>query len=194
MRIEAAGTRTRKAVRIDRRPSASSRRGYLAVELLLVLPLFLMFLAGMIEFSLLLEARQELKHASEQGARVASHGADCEEVIAVVRRTLGKGSLRHAKVDVRHFDEDPCLPNGERDRVQVVVHIASTKVTPDFLAMFGITFCNKRLAAGTVMCMEGLSPRKLHTDRDHDLDDMDDKNDRDTDEDKEDVAGKEAGH
>jgi Flp pilus assembly protein TadG len=165
----------------------------LAVELLLVLPLFLLFLAGMIEFSLLLTARQELLAASREGARVASHGADCDEVIAVVRRCLGKGSLRHANVDIQHFDEDCILPNCRRDRVQVVVHIESTKVTPDFLAMFGITFCNKRLAAGTVMCMEGLTPRQANPDDEHDGDDKHEKDDSDGEKDKEDVAGKEMG-
>jgi hypothetical protein len=182
MRIDAVRNKACKAGGTGRR----SRRGYLAVELLLVLPLFLLFLAGMIEFSLLLMARQELLVASREGARVASHGADCAETIAVVRRCLGKGSLHHANVDIRHFDEDRCLPNGDRDRVQVVVHIASTKVTPDYLAMFGITFCNKRLAAGTVMCMEGLTPRKLH--RDGDRDEREDRNEGGMD--KEDLADK----
>jgi hypothetical protein len=188
MRINAVAARAWKG-RVGRRP----RRGHLAVELLLVLPIFLMFLAGMIEFSLLLTARQELKHASREGARAASRGADCDEVIATVRRCLGHGSLKHANVDIRHFDEDCFLPNAERDRVQVVVHIASTKVTPDFLAMFGITFCNKRLAAGTVMCMECLTPRKLHRDGDHDRDDMEEKDDGDGDRDKEDIAEMDTG-
>jgi hypothetical protein len=141
----------------------AARQGIVIVELLLVLPVFLVLLTGMIEFCLLLVARQELMAACREGCRVASHGAPNQEVQAAVANVLGDGRLAAAEVRIRRFEEDHVLPHAPRDRVQVVVHIPTTRVVPDFLGLIGISFAEDELACGTVMSMESLVPhRRAH--------------------------------
>src|SRR5579885_1174137 len=130
------------------------RQGHLAVELLLVLPLFLIALAMVIEFGVILTARQELMAASREACRVAAHGGDDDEVKAAAQRVLGKGRLGSATVVIDRFEDDPVPPNGPRDRVQVVVHVPITKLVPDFLGWVGVTFAGQELVAGTVMSQE----------------------------------------
>lgn len=150
-------------MRIQATRRKSGRRGTVIIELLLVLPVFVVLLTAMIEFSLILTARQELLTASREGARIASHGAPNEEVQAAVQRVLGDGRLGSAEVNIQHFEEDHFLPNAPRDRVQIVVHVPTTRVVPNFLGLVGINFAEDELVAGTVMSMESLVPhRRFH--------------------------------
>lgn len=139
------------------------RAGTVIVELILVLPIFVVLLTAMIEFSLILNARQHLLTASREAARVASHGAPVEEIVAAAKIALGDGTLSSADVTITRFEEDHFLPNAPRDRVEVVIHIPTTRVVPNFLGLVGINFAEDELAAGTVMSMETLVPqRRLH--------------------------------
>jgi hypothetical protein len=141
----------------------SGRAGTVIVELIMVLPIFVVLLTAMIEFGLILNARQHLLTASREAARVASHGAPVEEIVAAAKTALGDGTLSAADVTITRFEEDHFLPNAPRDRVQVVLHIPTTRVVPDFLGLIGISFAEDELAAGTVMSMETLMPpRRLH--------------------------------
>jgi hypothetical protein len=126
------------------------------VELLLVMPLFLILLTAMLEFCLIFVARQELMAACREGCRVASHGAPNAEVRAAVETALGDSRLSKAQVNITHFEEDHLLPHAPRDRVRVVVHLPTTAVVPDFLGLIGISFAEDELACGTVMSMETL--------------------------------------
>jgi hypothetical protein len=149
-----------------------SRRGIVLVELVLVAPIFIVLLTAMIEFCLILVARQELLAACHEGCRVASHGAPNEEVRAAVKNVLRDGRLVQAEVNIRHFEEDHVLPHAPRDRVQVVVHIPTTCVVPDFLGLVGISFAEDELACGTVMSMECLMPhRRAHEELEKDTTD-----------------------
>ncbi len=65
---------------------ASSRRGVAAVEFAVVLPLFLLLLAGMIEFGQAFRIQHALSTASRNGARAASvEGATSLQVIEKVK-------------------------------------------------------------------------------------------------------------
>jgi hypothetical protein len=130
------------------------RRGYLAVELLLVLPILVALFLGMMQYSLILAARQSLLAASREGARVAAHGGTQEEVCATCRRVLGKGSLGAANVKIRSVFEDPQHPNDGHDRVEVCISIPTTCVVPDMLRWIGISFRNQDMVAGAVMLKE----------------------------------------
>ena len=159
--------------------SRTARRGVLIVELLLVAPIFLVLLTAMIEFCLILVARQEILAACHEGCRVASHGASNDEVRAAVKCVLREGRLVKAEVNIRHFEEDHCLPHCPRDRVQVVVHIPTTCVVPDFLGLVGISFAEDELACGTVMSMETLVPHRRAHEKEHETEkDETDKKDR----------------
>jgi hypothetical protein len=147
----------------EQRRTSTARRGTLIVELLLVAPIFVVLLTAMIEFSMILTARQELLAASREGCRVAAHGAPNEEVRAAVACVLGDSRLREAEVRIKHFEENHVLPHAPRDRVQVVIHIPTTCVVPDFLGLVGISFAEDELACCTVMSMETLVPcRRAH--------------------------------
>jgi hypothetical protein len=156
-------------MRISTHHRRNPRRGIVIVEMLLVLPLFVLLLTAMIEFSLLLAARQELMAAGREGCRVASHGAPDEEVRAAVANVLGDGRLSRAEVTITRFEEDHALPHSPRDRVRVVVHLPTGEVVPDFLGLVGISFAEDELACGTVMSMETLVPhRRAHEHNDED--------------------------
>jgi hypothetical protein len=150
-------------MRIAPHSRRTCRRGVVIVEMLLVLPLFVLLLTAMIEFSLLLVARQELMSASREGCRVAAHGAPDDEVRAAIANVLGDGRLSRAEVKITRFEEDHVLPHAPRDRVRVVVHLPTDEVVPDFLGLVGISFAEDELACGTVMSMEKLVPhRRAH--------------------------------
>ena len=150
-------------MRIASNPRRTSRPGIVVVELLLIMPIFLILLTAMIEFSLIFVARQELMAACREGCRVASHGAPNAEVRAAVETVLGDSRLSKADVNITHFEEDHVLPNAPRDRVRVVVHLPTTVVVPDFLGLVGISFAEDEIACGTVMSMETLVPhRRAH--------------------------------
>ena len=141
----------------------TARHGIVIVELLLVLPVFVVLLTAMIEFCLILVARQELLSACHEGCRVASHGKTNTEIRAAVANVLRDGRLANAEVTIRHFEEDHVLPNAPRDRVQVVVHIPTTCVVPDFLGLVGISFAEDEVACGAIASMEALHPhRRAH--------------------------------
>ena len=150
-------------MRIASNPRRTSRPGIVVVELLLIMPIFLILLTAMIEFCLIFVARQELMAACREGCRVASHGAPNAEVRAAVETVLGDSRLSKAEVNIIHFEEDHVLPNAPRDRVRVVVHLPTNAVVPDFLGLVGISFAEDELACGTVMSMESLVPhRRAH--------------------------------
>jgi len=89
-----------------RKPFGKPRRATLIVELLLVLPIMLIFVFSMIEFSLVFAAREQLAAASRAGARVAAQGGSREEIRETIREILGKGRLGHACIEVVYFREE----------------------------------------------------------------------------------------
>jgi hypothetical protein len=151
-------------------PAAHSRDAYLAIELVLILPIFLIFLFDMIEFSLVLTARQQLLSASRAGARIAAQGGNQDEIVAEVRRTLGRGRLADAEVDVFRGREDVLREDRDsdddseqddrrfwrpsRERVAVTAHVPVTHIIPDSLAWVGLSFRHHQLKATTVLNVE----------------------------------------
>lgn len=140
------------------RTETAGRAGVLAFELILVLPLLLMVILAMVQFSLLLTARQELLAACREGARVASHGgsrgAVRAEVEATVHRLLGHGRLSGAEIRICWHPDDPDKPENGRERVEVVVAAPAAQAAPNFLGWAGFTLGNKHLMAATVMNVE----------------------------------------
>jgi TadE-like protein len=126
------------------------RTGSLLVELLLVLPILLVFLLGMIEFSLLLLARQQLETASREAARVAALGGDDAEVEHMARRVLGAGRLGGAEVRAILFDAaGQPLPSGEPIEVDVI--LPANAAVPDLLACIGFSIRDEQIIAHTVL-------------------------------------------
>jgi hypothetical protein len=138
---------------------AHRRQGVLAVELVLILPVLLLILLGIVEFTMLLQARTELLAASREGARVASHGGgDRHEIKVEVEKTvksvLGCGRLGDACVEVQWHAEDPHAPLEGRDRVRVIVHVPAAHVVPNFLGWVGLSIASRELVADALMNVE----------------------------------------
>jgi Flp pilus assembly protein TadG len=126
----------------------------MAVELLLVLPILLIFLIGMLEFSMLLTVRQQLLAASREAARAAAQGADDDEVRETVKRVLGSGRIGDAEVNVQRISSRSQNPGASRDRIEVTVRVPTTHVVPDLLGWVGVTFAGQDMVAGAVMNRE----------------------------------------
>jgi Flp pilus assembly protein TadG len=140
---------------LAKRPARTCRRrrGRLVLELLLVLPILLGLIGGMVEFSLLLGARQQLLAASREGARVAAQGGDAVEVEQAVRTFLGRGNLQAAHVQSVLTDAAG-NPLATGDGVQVVVRLPAAAAAPDLLAFVGVSLGDQVLVARTVMRKE----------------------------------------
>lgn len=129
------------------------RTGSLTMELLLVLPILMVLVLAMLEFSLIFVARQQLTAASREGARVAAIGGTAPEVQAAVRTFLGQGTLAAATVTSVLLDSkgEP-LPSGAP--VQVVVTLPTAQAVPNLLAPFGFSLADDVLYARTIMRKE----------------------------------------
>jgi Flp pilus assembly protein TadG len=133
--------------------SASKRAGYLAIELLFVLPIIVIMVLAMVEFSMILVARQQLTAASREGARVAAIGGTTADIDNAVHTYLGTGSLAAAQVvPVITDDMNNPLPSGAP--VQVTVQIPTAQVVPNLLAPIGFSIANDVLVAQTIMRKE----------------------------------------
>ena len=117
--------------------------------LMLLLPVVLALVMGMVEYSLMLSADQQLAVASREGARVAAQGGTSAEVEASARLALGHGKLAKKAVVVSQLSD----VSGSPVRVAVTVANAAT-VVPDLLRFVGLSIKNHPLAGSTVMRRE----------------------------------------
>jgi Flp pilus assembly protein TadG len=124
-----------------------------AVELLVALPIVLAVLLGMIEFSMLLVARQQILVASREGARVAALGGTADDVDKAVHQFLGTGSLAGAQVQAQLTDQSgQPVPSG--GAVAVTVSLPTAQAVPDLLRFIGFSLGNDVLTVQTVMRKE----------------------------------------
>jgi hypothetical protein len=140
---------TTRKVRETRR----GRRGSIALESLLFLPLFVLVLLVGIELAIQLSVSQRLAAASAYGVRVAAQGGGEEEVEQAVRRALGGGTLQHAKVtSLLRDDAGDLLETG--DTVEVIVEIPARDIGPSFLSLIGIRLTDEQIGSRSVMRKE----------------------------------------
>jgi hypothetical protein len=132
---------------------AKSRRGHVALELLLVLPILLTVLLGTVEFSLLLTAQQQVSLASREATRVAAMGGSVAEIEQTVRLALGENRFPQATVTPLLVDSngDP-IPSGQP--IAVRVELPATAAVPDLLVFTGLSIRNQVLMGQTVMRKE----------------------------------------
>lgn len=104
----------RSRSRSVRLPNRRGRRGNAAVEMLFVVPLFLIVVLGLIGLSDLLITEQLLGEASGRGARTAALGGTDEQVRESVRAVLGRDRADKAEIRVLAADgsEGPVPPGG----------------------------------------------------------------------------------
>jgi Flp pilus assembly protein TadG len=147
-----------------------NRRGMvLMVELLFVLPLLLIVLLAIVQFYILVSAREEMLLASRLGARVAAARAgdahsDSDRAAAAAEATktaqvaLGHGTLSKADIQVvwsqDETKKDPTATAGEADWVQVVVKVKARQVVPDVLGWVGFTLGSRDIVVANTMMQE----------------------------------------
>jgi len=125
-----------------------ARRGLATAELALALPILLVVLMAVFEFSLLFLARGELVDASREGARVAAlPGASYESVEWAVRQNLAPRLRGSAQIEIA---------GGERagELTSVAVRVPMQLASPDLLWPIGYTLKGQQLYAETRMMRE----------------------------------------
>jgi Flp pilus assembly protein TadG len=125
----------------------AGRRAALTIEVLLIMPVLLMVLLAVVEFSLLIVAGQRLADASARGARAAAQGASLPEIRKVVQISLGKGNLSAAKVSA-------FVPPHAGQPVEVVVQLPAAQAVPDLLSFVGFSIKNTNLSRRTSLPKE----------------------------------------
>ena len=118
------------------------------MELVLVLPLVLFVLFGVIELSLLFNARQTLVAASRAGARTgALAGATLQDVRQAVEDQVGPALCNEVTIDAD-------LGQRSGDQVCIVVRAPMRSASPDLLRVVGFGLDDRELVAETVMSKE----------------------------------------
>jgi Flp pilus assembly protein TadG len=162
--------------------SAPRRSAAIVVEFLLSFPIFLVFLASVIEFALIIDASQQVAQASRLGAKLAAETLHLGDVVfdppitgdtavairAAVNRELenaGFGpnaaqgvTLRHT-VGTTNFSTagnapDPLLPVMPTNAVRVSISVPLGKVTPNLLKSFGFNTDQKTIDLTTTFPYE----------------------------------------
>ncbi|HEY4259979.1 MAG TPA: TadE/TadG family type IV pilus assembly protein [Schlesneria sp.] len=130
------------------RKSTRSRRGVLSLELILTLPILLIVLMGLFEFTVLFYSRSLVVEATRVGARKASlPGATAESVEAEIRNVLSPRLQTGIQVGV-----DVGLHSG--DVVVVSVQTPMTSASPDLLWPIGLSLNGRNLYSETRMIRE----------------------------------------
>jgi Flp pilus assembly protein TadG len=127
------------------------RAGLFSVELILVLPLLLLAVFALVEFSLLLAAERKLAEVSGVVARTGSLGGTDEEMTAVMKSALGPSLAEKAELKV--------VPAAASDRVQgapleVTVSYPARYAGPNVLRSLGIDLTAATLVGRTVIIVE----------------------------------------
>ena len=129
--------------------STSKRRGaILSMELVLILPIFLLLIFAIVEFSMLMSAHTRVANAAQSGARLMSlRGASAEEVREQVNSLLGAALSRNCLIDVQ-----PASHAGDIGRVSVRVPMQNA--SPDLLWIAGYSLTTRSIVADAPMVME----------------------------------------
>ncbi len=121
------------------------RKAFLSMELVLTLPLLMLVLFAVFEYSMLFFARGGVVEASRIGARAATYpGSSLEVIEQSVAQSLGPRLSRNATIFV-----EPGEFSG--DQVAVVVKVPMDDASPDLLWPIGFGLQGRYLVAETVM-------------------------------------------
>lgn len=128
---------------------AFGRRGaILSMELVLVLPIFLLLIFGIAQFSMLMSAHARITSAAQSGVRLMSlSGATASEVEGRVADLLGSSLAGSSSIVI-----EPAEYAGQTGRIYVRVPMSSA--SPDLLWMTGFSLAGRYLESSAAMVME----------------------------------------
>lgn len=122
------------------------------MELVLVLPIFLLLIFSIVEFSMLMSAQTRVANAAQNGARMLSvcgmpSAAAEAEVRSRVEQLLGPALAQECVVTI-----DPGTFASDLGRVHVQVPMRNA--CPDLLWMTGFSVANRSINCDAAMAME----------------------------------------
>jgi hypothetical protein len=120
----------------------------LSMELVLVLPIFLLLLFAIVEFSLLTTARVRISDAAHAGARrlcLSDTGPD--DIRDEVKLMLGRKLSRDATIEVAGLQK-------AGERIIVRIRVPMKNATPDLLWPTGFSVRGRTLVADALMVRE----------------------------------------
>src|SRR5262245_60239066 len=121
----------------------SNRTGLLAIELLIALPIVLSLLLAMVQFSLLMSARQQVTNAAREGARVLALGGGADEIRTTVDRFLGE-NVAQINATLSDVNGEP-IASGQP--VEVTVTIPTRSLVPEMLGIIGFGLGDSKLVS-----------------------------------------------
>ena len=120
------------------------------MELVMVLPIFLLLIFSVVEFSMLMSARTHVSDTARHGARLLSlTDVDSAELQQTMRILLGPKLSRQSQIDIQM--NDPAVGIGT-----VSVSIPMSNAAPDLLWMIGFSLRNRRIESNASMVLERL--------------------------------------
>ena len=118
------------------------------MELVLILPIFLLLIFSIVEFSMLMSAHTRVANAAHSGSRLMSiSGAGVDEVKEKVTSLLGPSLANNCVINVQ-----PAIFTG--DIGHVTVHVPMKNASPDLLWMTGFSLQNRSIDSDAPMVME----------------------------------------
>ena len=132
---------------------SSDRKGaILSMELVLVLPIFLLLIFSIIEFSMLMSAQTRVANAAQSGARMLSicgmpSVAAESEVRARVEKLLGPALAQQCIITIEPGTY-------ASDLGHVYVQVPMRNACPDLLRMTGFSVANRSINCDAAMAME----------------------------------------
>jgi hypothetical protein len=127
----------------------SDRAGSVSFEALLVIPVLLLVVLGLVEFSMELTAEQKLAEASGLAARTGSLGRSDDDIKAAVKATLGPKQYEKVNVVTRRWKD---VKAG--DMIEVRVELPAKAASLNLLRTIGIDLSGETLTGRTVMRVE----------------------------------------
>jgi Flp pilus assembly protein TadG len=111
-----------------------SSRGQSAVEFALVLPIFLVIVFAIVDFSMALNAKLTVTNAAREGARVLVAGANCSTVT-----TQAQNVASHLHPPVSVTISPPSCTGNSGDEMAVTVSYQYSYITPvgKFISLLG---------------------------------------------------------
>ncbi len=169
-------TAPRRRIRPLRRPAP--RRGSVVLELIVMLPAWLIVMGAIVQFGLLIGNRQQVALAARVGAEEASRTVGLPltatgdpvpaNVVRVVQQQLQSSGINHCKVTLEHNVWGPkVLSTGTCNcttlnaplptyphYVRVTVYVPATELAPNVLRIFGFDISNRYIRNATTFRYE----------------------------------------
>lgn len=118
------------------------------MELVMIMPLFLLLIFSIVEFSMLMSAGSRVSNAAQCGARLMSlSGATPDEVKEKVSAILGSALSQNCRIAVQ-----PAVYAG--DVGSVYVSVPMKNASPDLLWMIGFSLETRSFNSESPMVME----------------------------------------